>query len=76
MNNKNRPMTDIENNNIKLLFHEKVNIFNKKYICNTDFILDMTQYKKLLHFVLKWDDFMNLCLDTCVVLHILKWGLI
>ena len=24
-------MTDIEKNNIKLLFHEKVNIFNKKY---------------------------------------------
>ena len=23
-------MTDIEKNNIKLLFHEKVNIFNKK----------------------------------------------
>ena len=29
MDNKNRPMTDIEKNNIKLLFHEKVNIFNK-----------------------------------------------
>ena len=29
-------MTDIEKNNIKLLFHEKVNIFNKKHICNTD----------------------------------------
>ena len=29
MDNKNRPMTDIEKNDIKLLFHEKVNIFNK-----------------------------------------------
>ena len=29
MDNKNRPMTDIEKNNIKFLFHEKVNIFNK-----------------------------------------------
>ena len=28
MDNKNRLMTDIEKNNIKLLFHEKVNIFN------------------------------------------------
>ena len=45
---KNRPMTDIEKNNIKLLFHEKVNIFNKKYICNTDYVLyglDMTLQK-------------------------------
>ena len=44
-------MTDIEKNNIKLLFHEKVNIFNKKYICNTDYVLnglDMTQYKKIV----------------------------
>ena len=73
MDNKIRPMTDIEKNNIRLLFQEKINIF-KKYICNTDYVLnslDMTQYKKLLHFVLKWDDFMNLCLHTCVVLHII-----
>ena len=49
MDDKNRPMTDIEKNNIKLLFHEKVNIFNRKYLCNTDFLygLDMTQYKRI-----------------------------
>ena len=42
--------TDIEKNNIKLLFHEKVNIFNNIYICNTDYVLyglDMTQYKRI-----------------------------
>ena len=75
MVNENRPMTDIEKNNIKLLFQEKVNIFNKKYICNTDFVLNVLD-KKLLHFVLKWDDFMNLCLHTYVVLHIIKLDLI
>ena len=51
MDNKNRPMTDIEKNNIKLLFHEKVNIFNKKYICTNDYVLyglDMTQFKKIV----------------------------
>ena len=32
MANKNHPMTDIEKNNIKLLFHKKVNIYNKKYM--------------------------------------------
>ena len=44
-------MTDIEKNNIKLLFQEKVNIFNKKYICTNDYVLyglDMTQYKKIV----------------------------
>ena len=43
-------MTNIEKNNIKLLFHEKVNVFNKKYICNTDYVLydlDMAQYKRI-----------------------------
>ena len=51
MDNKNRPMTDIEKNNIKLLFHEKVNITNKKNICYTDYVLyglDMTQFKKIV----------------------------
>ena len=44
-------MTDIEKNNIKLLFYEKVSIFNEKYICNTDYVLyglDMTQYKRIV----------------------------
>ena len=35
MDNKIRPMTDIEKNNIKLLFQEKINIFNKIYIYET-----------------------------------------
>ena len=51
MDNKNRPLTDIEKYNIKLLSFEKVNIFNKKYICNTDCVLyglDMTQYRKIV----------------------------
>ena len=51
MDNKNRPITDIEKNNIKLLFQEKINIFNKKYICNTDYVLnglDMTQCKNIV----------------------------
>ena len=51
MDNKIRTMTDIEKNYIKLLFQEKINIFNKKYICNTDYVLnglDMTQYKKIV----------------------------
>ena len=44
-------MTDIEKNNIKLLFYEKVNISNEKYICNNDYVLsglDMSQYKKIV----------------------------
>ena len=51
MGNKIRPMTDLEKNYIKLLFQEKINIFNKIYICNTDYVLnglDMTQYKKIV----------------------------
>ena len=85
MDNKNRPMTATEKNNIKLLFYEKVNIFNKKNICTNDYVLyglDMTQFfcivatKELLQFVLKWDDSTKHCLHTCVVLHIIKWGLI
>ena len=50
-NKKIRPMTDIEKNNIKLLFYEKVNISNEKYICNNDYVLnglDMSQYKKIV----------------------------
>ena len=42
-------MTDIEKNNIKLLFYEKVNISNEKYISNNDYVfygLDMSEYKK------------------------------
>ena len=80
MDNKNRPMTDIEKNDIKLLFQEKVNIFSKKYICTNDYVLyglDMTQYKKIVALRSKMgDDFMNLCLHTYVVLHIIKLDLI
>ena len=42
-------MTDIDNNNINVLFYRMVNISNNKYICTNDYVLyglDMTQYKK------------------------------
>ena len=68
MDNKIRSMTDIEKNNIKLLFQKKINIFNKKYICNTDYVLnglDMTQYKKIVALRSKMGQFyesINVCI--------------
>ena len=39
--NKTRPITDDEKNNIKVIFQNKVYIENREYICKNDYVFYM-----------------------------------